>query len=116
MMFGDRIRELRKGFDLTLRELAQQVGIDFTYLSKIENGHGPAPAESTIRRIASALNTDAEELIILANKLPIDFERDLLERPPNHVAELYRSMAGKQYSDDEWQQILELLRDSGARS
>jgi transcriptional regulator with XRE-family HTH domain len=36
MTFGERVRELRKAKNLTLRGLAGQVGVDFTYLSKIE--------------------------------------------------------------------------------
>jgi hypothetical protein len=32
------------------------------------------------------------------------------------VAELYRSMAGKRYTDEEWRRVLELLRDQGASS
>ena|SRR5215217_2639093 len=113
MSFGDRIRQLRKNQDLTLRELAEQVGIDFTYLSKIENNRGPAPAEATIRRLAEVLGADADELILLADKLPDGFEQDLLDRPERQVAELYRSMVGRRYSDDEWREVLKLLRDGG---
>jgi transcriptional regulator with XRE-family HTH domain len=38
MTFGERIRELRKASGLTLRALPGKVGVNFTYLSKIENG------------------------------------------------------------------------------
>lgn len=111
MSFGERIRQLRKEHELTLRELAEQVQIDFTYLSKIENNRGSAPAEATIRRLSTVLNADADELILLADKLPIAFEEDLLARPERQVAELYRSMAGRRYSDEEWRKVLKLLRD-----
>lgn len=116
MTFGTRIRQLRKEHDLTLRELAEQVDIDFTYLSKIENDRGPAPAEDTIRRLSKVLNTDAEELVLLAKKMPAAFEQDLLERPAQHVADLYRSMAGKRYTDEEWRRVIKALRDQGASS
>ena len=113
MTFGSRIRQLRKEYNLTLRELAGAVDIDFTYLSKIENDRGAAPAEATIRRLAGVLNTDPEELILLADKLPTAMEQDLLARPELQIAELYRSMAGKRYSDEEWYDILRLLREKG---
>ena len=113
MTFGARIRQLRKEQNLTLRELAEQVGIDFTYLSKIETGKGVPPAEDTIRRLAKRLDAAPEELVLLANKLPADFERDLLDRPETQVAGLYRSMVGKRYSDDEWREILKLLNKQG---
>ena len=38
MTFGERIRELRRRKDLTLRGLAAKLGLGFTYISKIENG------------------------------------------------------------------------------
>jgi len=38
MKFGERLRELRKEQKISQRELATRVGVDFTYLSKIENG------------------------------------------------------------------------------
>ena len=115
MTFGGRIRQLRKAHRLTLRELAAQVGIDFTYLSKIENDQGAPPAEATIRRLAEVLGADEDELILLADKLPEEFAQDLLNRPEQQVAELYRSMAGKRYSNEEWQEIVQLLRDKGEK-
>lgn len=115
MEFGDQIRQLRRRQGLTLRELAGLVGINFTYLSKIETGSGQPPSEETIRSLAKVLDFDADELILLANKLPRDFERDLLNKPEAHVADLYRSMRGKTYSEAEWREILKLLREKGER-
>ena len=37
MTFGERVRQLRKAKNLTLRDLAAKVKINFTYFSKIEN-------------------------------------------------------------------------------
>ena len=56
MDFGQRLRELRRERKLTLRALADAVGVDFSYLSKIENGKaGYLPGAETIRSIAEAL-------------------------------------------------------------
>lgn len=114
MTFGERIRGRRKDHDLTLRELAEIVGIDFTYLSKIENDRAQAPSEETIGKLAMQLNEDLDELILLADKLPAEFEADLLARPEHQVAELYRSLRGKQYSDEEWKKIVKLLNETGS--
>jgi transcriptional regulator with XRE-family HTH domain len=35
--FGAKLRELRQKKGMTLRSLAEAAGVDFTYLSKIEN-------------------------------------------------------------------------------
>jgi len=68
---GSRLRELRQERGQTLRALAEAAGVDFTYLSKIENGRaGYIPGADTIRDLAQALGVDALELLQLANKLP----------------------------------------------
>jgi len=73
--FGAHLRELRKARGLTLRELAQLVGVDFSYLSKIESGAVPPPSEKVISRIAVALKTTENELINLAGRIPPDVAR-----------------------------------------
>lgn len=65
---------------MTQSELADSVGVDFTYISKIENDKGlRPPAESTIRRLAIFLETDAEELVLLAKKVPQNFQETIVE-------------------------------------
>ena len=53
--FGERIRDLRTAKNLTQRELADKVEINFTYLSKIENDKlekDQFPREDTIKKLA----------------------------------------------------------------
>ena len=68
--FGSRIQRLRREAKLTQRQLASELGIDFTYLSKLENDRGEAPGEATVRKIARLLHTDEEELLARAGKVP----------------------------------------------
>ncbi|MDD4858734.1 MAG: tetratricopeptide repeat protein [Dehalococcoidales bacterium] len=70
--FGSRLKQLRIETGLTQRALAAKVEVDFTYLSKIENGILPPPSEKVINSLAGALNTDRDELIVLAGKIPSD--------------------------------------------
>ena len=39
--FGQALKEIRRGKDVTQRELATAVGVDFSYISKIENDRMP---------------------------------------------------------------------------
>jgi transcriptional regulator with XRE-family HTH domain len=78
--FGARLRELRTAADLTLARLADRCNIDFTYLSKIENGVLPPPSEKVIRQLAAVLNADKDELLILAGKIPPDIAKMLRSR------------------------------------
>lgn len=70
MTFGQRLRELRKRKGITQRELADRVGIGFTYVSKLETGASPPPREKTILALADILDGDPDELFGLAKKLP----------------------------------------------
>jgi len=81
MTFGNRVRELRKQKGLSQRELAKEAGIDFTYLSKIENDRTEPPSEKVIRKLARHLDVDADELIALAGKVPADLARILAANP-----------------------------------
>ena len=81
MRFGEKIRELRKEKNLSLRALAEAVGVSFTYISKIENeklDFGDYPGEDVIRKLAKAL--DAADAA--AKRLP---------RWPSHSEKSFRS-------------------------
>lgn len=84
MRFGERLQELRKAKGYTLRQLASKVGVGFTYLSKAENSKlafADVPGEALILKLAEALDADADELLILAKKIPPIIKKRVLERP-----------------------------------
>ncbi len=84
MRFGDRIRELRKAKDLGQRALAEKVGVSFTYVSKIENeklDFGDYPSEELIGKLAEALDADKDALLLLAEKIPDQIKKRVMERP-----------------------------------
>lgn len=81
---GQRIREIRKERNLTQRELAERVGINFTYLSRVENDRlddEQTPREETLQKIAKALETDPDELLLLARRIPDAYRNRILEKP-----------------------------------
>ncbi len=84
MSFGETIRSLRNQKQLTLRELAAQVGVGHTYLSQIENNkllEGHAPSDKLIRKLAEALGADEDQLFLLADKVPEPIRLRVLQRP-----------------------------------
>lgn len=81
---GERIRQIRKERNLTQRQLAEKVGINFTYLSRVENDRLDAdqtPREETLQKIARALATDPDELLLLARRIPDAFRERILAKP-----------------------------------
>jgi len=110
MEFGRRLRDLRKQKNVSQRDLAAQVGIDFTYLSKIEVGRSAPPSEEVIRHIAQVLDADEDELINLAGKVPKDL-RVVLEESPQ-AGELLRVLSERKLPDETYRKMLNLARES----
>jgi HTH-type transcriptional regulator, competence development regulator len=105
---GSRIRELRKAIGLTQRQLADVVGIDFTYLSKIENNMLPySPSTKTLKNLARELKVDELELLRLAEKLPTDMGN--IARTEQGIRLLRQ--ASKLKSPEEWEELLTFLEE-----
>jgi transcriptional regulator with XRE-family HTH domain len=113
--FGSRLYELRKRVPLTQRQLADIMGVDFTYISKIESGSAPPPARDRIERATTALDLsadEAEELFRLAEKIPSD-ATSLIAKQPGALR-LLRSIRQTPASDQE-ALLEELIRRVEAR-
>jgi transcriptional regulator with XRE-family HTH domain len=112
--FGFTLRELRQKKGMTLRALAEAAGVDFTYLSKMENDKvGYLPGAETIRDLAQALEVDAMELLQLANKLP----PELAKLAGNANARRFFQRAQQVASPKDWDALLDLLESrQSARS
>jgi HTH-type transcriptional regulator, competence development regulator len=94
--FGKFVRERRmarasEDRAFSVRQLAVRVGIEPSYLSKIERGEQPPPGEETIHRIAKELGEDPDVLLALAGKVSSDLTQIIRERPAL-VGELLRSI------------------------
>lgn len=72
---GTKLRELRKQAGIAQRGLTDRIGINYSYLSKIESQVLPPPSQQVIIRLAEVLDTDRDELLILAGKIPADIAR-----------------------------------------
>src|SRR6188508_2781294 len=68
---GDYLKEQRLGAQLSLRQLADQVGVSNPYLSQIERGLRKPSAE-VLQQLAKALRISAEQLYIRAGILSPD--------------------------------------------
>ena len=61
--FGQTIRKKRLEKEYTQRELSKIIGINFTYLSKLENDNADyPPSEKVIKSLAENLDLDFEQL------------------------------------------------------
>ena len=85
----ERLRETDRGY--SLRQVAERVGIEPAYLSKIERGEFAPPGEETIRSIARELDEDADVLLAMAGKVSSDLQ-EVIRLRPQLFAELIRQL------------------------
>lgn len=96
--FGAFVRECRSTKaagdpTFSVRQLAARVGIEPSYLSKIERGEQPPPGEGTIHRLAVELGEDPDVLLALAGKVPTDL-LEIIRSRPRLFADLLRELKG----------------------
>lgn len=79
--FGQSLKEIRQHKRMSQRKLAEKIGVDFTYISKIENGVQPPPSEETILRIAEVFEEDKVDWIFLSGRIPQCIQDFILKEP-----------------------------------
>jgi len=109
--YGTFLRRRRLEKKLTQREFAERVGVDFTYLSKVENGRLAAPSEATIGQIAKALGDDPDIHLAQARKVPLDLRAAVAELPVE-AAMLLREIRAKRVTGETYTAMLRTLRDA----
>lgn len=85
----ERLRSTDKSY--SVRRVAQRIGVEPAYLSKIERGRVSPPSEDTIRRIARDLGEDPDLLLAMAGKISSDL-REIIVRRPRLFADLLREL------------------------
>src|ERR1051326_4722214 len=94
---GDYLRNRRmekqeqEGNSFSLRSVAGRIGIEPSYLSKIERGLEPRPSEETTRALARELGEDADVMLAMAGKVSSDLQ-EIIRKRPKLFAQLIREM------------------------
>jgi HTH-type transcriptional regulator, competence development regulator len=111
LTFGARLKQLRRERRLTQRQLSESAGVDFTYLSKIENDRVPySPSIRTLQALARALNIDELTLMDWANKVPPMLE-SFAGNP--EAMRFLRRAADTAKSPLDWKRLMDLLDSEG---
>jgi transcriptional regulator with XRE-family HTH domain len=86
--FGGFLRERRErlaagadGHRFSLRQVAERVGFQPAYLSKIERDLEAPPSEEKIIRLAGELAADPDVLLAMAGKVSSDLRESICRRP-----------------------------------
>lgn len=96
--FGPYVRARREALRradqrFSLRQVAERIGVEPSFLSKVERGETPPPSEEKIVALARALDEDADVLLAMAGKVSSDLQRAIRKRPELFAA-LIRELKG----------------------
>jgi transcriptional regulator with XRE-family HTH domain len=111
--FGKHIRTLRETYhqesrEFSLRKVAQRVGIEPSYLSKIERDEFAPPSEATTTKLAKELGEDPDVLLAMAGKVSSDL-LEVIRKRPKLFADLIREL--KSAPDDAILKVVREVRD-----
>jgi transcriptional regulator with XRE-family HTH domain len=84
MHFGEKVRSLRTQSEMTQQQLADEMHVSVSYISKVENGRlhfGEYPSEKFIEKLSAVLQVNLDELLLLAEKVPPGLLSRIRSRP-----------------------------------
>lgn len=111
--FGKTLRERRerlrqKDRRYSLRQVAQRIGVEPAYLSKVERGDVAPPSEATTVRLAHELGQDPDVLLAMAGKVSGELQ-EIIRRRPRLFADLIRQL--REAPDDAILRVVREVRD-----
>ncbi len=109
--FGTLLRQLRVRSGITQRVLASTIGVNVTYISKLETGAVESPAARVIGAISQALNVPPLDLMISAGRLPKEFIELILSN--SNIISLIQEAIEYDLNDTQWELLFRLLRKFG---
>ena len=109
--FGSTLRRKRRAAGISQRKLAERAGVDFSYISKLENDRIPAPAAETAIRFAQIIGCPPEELLSAAKKIPARLSDAVSNKPA--ALRFLKEASRLKLTEAEWEELtgsLENLR------
>jgi len=106
--FGQLLRDLRRSKEVSQRELAAKAGVDFSYISKLENDRLPPPAADTVMRICEVLGVPPNELLAVAGIVPSEMKEMLTGKPA--ALQFVREAHRMGLTNSDWDRLGRTLR------
>lgn len=101
-------KQRSEGNAFSLRQLARRIGVEPSYLSKIERGLEQRPSEQTTRALARELDEDPDALLAMAGKVSGDLQ-EIIRKRPQLFAQVIREM--KNMPDHALLRVVREVRD-----
>ena len=109
---GKKIKRKRKSLNLTQLELAEQVGLTESSISRYESGKISTMPTSTVNKICHALRIkpsellglttdnsfeyDLKDILNMTSELPLDIQAEILEQLKSQIKLYWRLYNGKE--------------------
>ena len=106
--FGEKLKQTRRLNGISQRELATKVGVDFSYISKVENDRLPPPSSETIEKICAVLSVPVEDLLVLARKPPTGVIE--IMSSSSDALKFFRDAKDMNLDEKEWRKLGEHLK------
>ena len=108
--FGDYVRKRREALRETdeafsVRQVARRIGVEPSFLSKVERDEVPPPSEAKVVALARELGEDPDVLLALAGKVSSDLQQAIRKRP-----ELFASLI-RQLKNQPDHAVLRIVRE-----
>lgn len=87
MEFREILKQLRTESGQGIKRLAPELGVSYTYLSKLENG-AISPSHELVSRVAKYFGYSEDMLLLSAGKVPPEILRILRENPDEAISYL----------------------------
>lgn len=107
--FGQILKQTRQLKGLSQRELATKVGVDFTYVSKLENDRLAPPAADTIIKFAKILDAPQEVLLASCGKLDEEVTEAISSSPES--IRFLTELKEMKLTTDEWDKLMVNLKN-----
>lgn len=98
MEFGEILRRLRSERGVGIKRLAPDLGVTYSYLSKLESGDS-GPSEEFVTRVSQYFHYDSNELLLAAGKVPADVLQ-ILRSHPQDAVKFLRERFGRNVDDN----------------
>ena len=111
--FGNYLRKKRESLRakdrrFSLRQVAKQIRVEPSFLSKVERGEQPPPSEAKIVALAKLLDEDPDMLLAMAGKVSSDLQA-IIRKRPKLFAQVIREL--RQMPDNAVLRLVREVRD-----
>lgn len=108
LSFGVYLRSLRIRKQHSQKSLAEAIGVDTSYISKLENDRVDPPSDVLMSRLSSVLGVSKGYLMARSGKIPPKLQLILRDNPT--AMSFFQEAVNANMDERDWKHLLQILR------